>query len=46
MLEYVGREATVNELSGSDGAGCPGVRVDIDDGSWFWRIRDLDLIRP
>ena len=40
MTEYVGRTATVTRLSGSDAAGCPGVRVDIDGGEWFWRIRD------
>lgn len=43
MGAYVGREATVTRLSGSDGAGCPGVRVDIDGGEWFWRIRDVQV---
>jgi hypothetical protein len=43
MGEYVGEEATVTRLSGVDLQGCPGVRVDIDDGRWFWRIRDLSL---
>jgi len=40
MGEYVGRTATVTRLSGSDAAGCPGVRVDVDGGEWFWRVRD------
>jgi hypothetical protein len=26
-----------------DGQGCPGVRVAIDGGAWFWRVRDLEL---
>jgi hypothetical protein len=43
MEQYVGREATVTRLSGVDGQGCPGVRVDIDDERWFWRVRDLRL---
>jgi hypothetical protein len=43
MDQYVGREATVTLLSGVDPQGCPGVRVDIDDGAYFWRVRDLSL---
>jgi hypothetical protein len=41
MASYVGRTARVVGPAGVDGSGCPGVRVDIDEGSWFWRIRDL-----
>jgi hypothetical protein len=41
MWDYVGREATVVELGGLDPAGCPYVRVDLDEGTWGWRIRDL-----
>src|SRR5690606_28682647 len=33
----------VIEQSGVDGVGCPGVRVDVDGGQWFWRIRDARL---
>lgn len=43
MEAYVGMTATVMSLEGGDSAGCPGVRVDIDSGSWFWRIRDMTL---
>lgn len=43
MQQYVGRRARVVELSGVDGVGCPGVRVDIDGQQWFWRIRDVRL---
>lgn len=41
MQAYVGRVARVIGPAGLDGNGCPGVRVDIDQGSWFWRVRDL-----
>jgi hypothetical protein len=40
MWPFVGREAHVTE-GGLDPIGCPYVRVDIDGGSWGWRIRDL-----
>lgn len=43
MQQFVGRRARVVEQSGVDGVGCPGVRVDIDGGQWFWRIRDVRL---
>jgi hypothetical protein len=43
MDSYVGMAATVTRLSGVDMQGCPGVRVDLDDGEWFWRLRDLSL---
>jgi hypothetical protein len=41
MDGFVGRRAVVAELDGLDGAGCAGVRVDVDQGEWFWRVRDL-----
>jgi hypothetical protein len=41
MARFVGRTARVVSPAGVDGSGCPGVRVDIDQGSWFWRIRDM-----
>lgn len=41
MSQFVGRSARVVGPAGIDGQGCPGVRVDIDQGNWFWRIRDL-----
>lgn len=40
MGQYVGMPATVVSLDGVDPAGCTGVRVDIDGGQWFWRLRD------
>lgn len=43
MDAYVGRQATVTELVGVDPAGCPVVKVDVDGGAWYWRIRDLSL---
>jgi hypothetical protein len=43
MNVFVGQMATVTRMSGTDAAGCPGVRVDIDGGEWFWRIRDMQL---
>ena len=43
MGTFVGQVATVTRHSGADGAGCPGVRVDADEGEHFWRIRDLRL---
>lgn len=45
MESYVGMTATVISLEGADSAGCPGVRVDLDGGSWFWRIRDMTMGR-
>jgi hypothetical protein len=41
MMEFVGRVATIVSFDQLDPAGCPGVRVDIDGGQWFWRIRDM-----
>lgn len=41
MESFVGREATVTQLEGQDGAGCAIVRVDADAGSWLWRVRDM-----
>ncbi len=43
MAAFVGQQAVVTRLSGVDPIGCPGVRVDIDNGQWFWRLRDLTL---
>jgi hypothetical protein len=45
MEPFIGQVATVTELSGLDDVGCPGIRVDLDGGRFFWRIRDLDLAR-
>ncbi len=43
MARYVGRAARVTQLSGVDGQGCPGVRVDADHEQYFWRVRDLGI---
>lgn len=41
MWAHVGSPAIITELGGLDPVGCPYVRVDIDGGTWGWRIRDL-----
>ncbi len=46
MDGYVGRSALVTALDGVDRGGCPGVRVDVDGGYFFWRIRDMLLVSP
>lgn len=46
MGPYVGQRARIMEQSGVDGMGCPGVRVDVDQRQWFWRIRDMRLSTP
>lgn len=40
MWPYVGRRARITELAGLDPNGCPYVRVDVDGGTWGWRIRN------
>ena len=45
MDAYVGQTASVGTLNGVDGAGCPVVKVDVDQGIFSWRIRDLRLAR-
>ncbi len=44
MSPYVGRETTVRTVPAPDDAGCPVVSVTIDDGDFFWRVRDLTVI--
>ena len=41
MEPFLGRTARILGVAGLDGVGCPGVRVDVDGGQWFWRVRDL-----
>lgn len=43
MDRWVGTTAIVTQLAGLDTAGCPGVRVGVDGGQWFWRVRDVQL---
>jgi hypothetical protein len=45
MARYVGKFAHVQRLAAVDEAGCPVVEVDIDQGRFYWRIRDLILVR-
>jgi len=41
MWAFVGRPATITAFGGLDPGGCPYVRVDVDGGSWGWRIRNM-----
>lgn len=41
MDETVGKEARVTALRGLDRKGCPGVALDVDEGRFHHRIRDL-----
>lgn len=41
MDVYIGRTARVVQQLGVDGAGCPGVELDVDGGRYFWRVRGL-----
>jgi hypothetical protein len=41
MERWVGRRARVTSLAGRDAQGCAGVRVDLDGGQFFWRLRDV-----
>lgn len=44
MDQYVGKTARVTKLDTEEiGGACPVVRVDVDNGKWGWRIRDLKL---
>ena len=43
MDRFVGSIATITSFDGIDAQGCPGVRVSVDGGQWFWRIRDMQL---
>lgn len=41
MDAWIGETATIQELEGLDEDGCPGVLLDVDEGAYFWRVRDL-----
>ncbi|UJR79741.1 hypothetical protein [Sandaracinus amylolyticus] len=43
MAQYVGQRTTVTQLSGLDTAGCPGIRVQADNGTFFWRLRNVSF---
>jgi formylglycine-generating enzyme required for sulfatase activity len=44
MMQYVGRTAKVKKLDGVDPQGCPRVKVDVDGGVYWWRVRDLEIV--
>lgn len=44
MSEYVGLEATVTSHEGQDPWGRPVVAVDVDDGQFYWRTEDMELL--
>lgn len=44
MEAFIGRRAVVREQVGVDGRGCPVVRVDVDEGRYYWRVRDLEVV--
>jgi hypothetical protein len=44
MTPYVGRQARVTTLAGADGRGCPVVQVDVDQGQYGWRVRDMAVV--
>jgi len=45
MDGLVGQTATITALSAVDMAGCPVVKIDLDQGVWSWRIRDMRLAK-
>lgn len=47
MMNYVGMEATITEMVGtdSDGTNCYTVHVDIDDGDWYWRVENMTPVK-
>lgn len=43
MQRFVGMRTTVTSLEGLDGAGCTVVKVAADNGTHYWRVRDMRL---
>lgn len=43
MNQYVGKRARVTKFSGVDGKKCAVVRIDIDNGQFAWRVRDIGM---
>lgn len=41
MNRFVGMTASITSLEGVDTVGCPVVRVNVDGGQYYWRIRDM-----
>jgi hypothetical protein len=44
MDAYVGRPARVLSLVGAVSAGCPAITVDVDQGRFWWRVRDMTTV--
>ncbi len=44
MDDYVGREARITEHAGLCPWGEPTARVDLDDGDYYWRLSDMELL--
>lgn len=44
MEPFVGAVGVVTRLDGVDSQGCPGVRVNVDGGQYFWRLRDMQAM--
>ncbi|MBX7195567.1 MAG: hypothetical protein K1X94_26155 [Sandaracinaceae bacterium] len=44
MNRFVGMTAIITSLDGVDGVGCPVVRVNVDSGQFYWRIRDMRVL--
>ena len=44
MNAFVGRDATVTRLAGTDSDGCTVVHVDADGGTYMWRLRDQTVM--
>lgn len=44
MTTFVDLRARVIELRGRDNQECWLVKVDVDDGEWLWRVRDLQIV--
>jgi hypothetical protein len=45
MSRYVGARALITSIEGVDTFGCPVVRVNLDGGQYYWRIRDMQLVQ-
>jgi hypothetical protein len=43
MAPFIGRNGRIASMAGQDGTGSWVVRLDVDEGSWVWRTRDLTL---
>lgn len=44
MEQYVDKVTRVTDTGGVDASGCPSLRVEVDVGTFFWRVRDVERI--